>query len=286
MANLRDIKRRIGSVENTQKITSALKLASAPKLRRATLAVEAARPYAVHMRATLEDVARGSSDAENALMTPHDEVRTLGVVVVTSDRGLAGAFNNQIIKRVDRMLAERADVNVKLYLVGRKVNDFFKKRRPKEIELAELIGPGVTYAQAAAIARQIAHSYEEGELDQVLIVFNEFVTTMTQRPTTQQLLPIVPSESEEEAEEVAPYEIEPDAQRLLAVLAPKALEIQIFRAMLESQAGEHAARMTAMESATRNSEELIESLTLQYNRARQAAITRELVEIVSGAEAL
>jgi len=196
--NLRDIKRRIVTVENTQKITSAMKMVSAAKLRRATHAVEAARPYAVHMRSTLEQVARGSSDAENALMTPHDEVRTLGVVVVTSDRGLAGAFNNQIIKRVDQMLAERADANVKLYLVGRKVNDFFKKRRPDDIELSELIGPGVTYAQAAAVARQIAHSYEEGELDQVLIVFNEFVTTMTQRPTTQQLLPIVPSELEEE----------------------------------------------------------------------------------------
>ena len=237
-------------------------------------------------RSTLEEVARGSSDAENALMTAHEEVRTIGVVVVTSDRGLAGAFNNQIIKRVDQMLAASADADFKLYLVGRKVNDFFKKRRPSQIELAELIGAGVTYAQAAAIARKIARQYEDGELDQVLIVFNEFVTTMTQRPVEQQLLPIVPSDEAEGAEESAPYEIEPNAQRLLAVLAPKALEVQIFRALLESQAGEHAARMTAMESATRNTEELIDKLTLDYNRARQAAITKELVEIVSGAQAL
>jgi F-type H+-transporting ATPase subunit gamma len=303
MPNLRDIQRRIVSVENTQKITSAMKMVSAAKLRRAHQAVEAARPYAQHMRSTLESVAAGETDAENPLLIPHESVKRLGVVVVTSDRGLAGAFNNQVNKLANKLLAERdqgADrvEGVSLYLLGRKAGAFFKKRRPDQIERSERLGSTITYGQAAAVARALIAGYENGELDEVLIVFNEFVTTMTQRPVVQQLLPIValapeeaPSGSAEgdaagEQRDGAPYTIEPDAQHLLATLAPKALEVSIFQALLENQAGEHAARMTAMENATRNSEELIEALTLKFNRARQAAITRELVEIVTGAQAL
>ena len=295
MPTLRDIQRRIVSVENTQKITSAMKMVSAAKLRRAHQAVEAARPYARHMRATLEAVAAGETDVENPLLVAHESVRKLGVVVITSDRGLAGAFNNQVNKLAQRLLVEREQQlkGISLTLLGRKANDFFKRRRSEQIERAEPVGSAISYPQAAAIARQLAVAYENGEVDEVVIVFNEFVTTMTQTPVVQQLLPIVSGENEDgeeaagaEEEAVAPYTIEPDAQRLLATLAPKALEVSIFQALLENQAGEHAARMTAMENATRNSEELIESLTLKFNRARQAAITRELVEIVTGAQAL
>ena len=292
MPSLKDIQRRINSVESTQKITSAMKMVSAAKLRRAQQAVEAARPYARHMRDVLASVAAGETDSENPLLTAHEEVKKLGVVVVTSDRGLAGAFNSQVNKRAAALLAERAGQleGVKLYLLGRKAGDFFRRRRPDDIASQELVGGQITYAQAATLARQLATAYEAGELDEVVVVFNEFVTVLTQRPTVQQLLPIVsePGEGEvEESDEAAgSYEMEPNAAQLLATLAPKTLEVSLFQALLENQAGEHAARMTAMESATRNSEELIESLTLQFNRARQAAITRELVEIVTGAQAL
>jgi F-type H+-transporting ATPase subunit gamma len=294
MPNLKDIQRRITSVESTQKITSAMKMISAAKLRRAQQAVEAARPYARHMRETLASVAAGETDSENPLLLAHESVKKLAVVVVTSDRGLAGAFNSQVNKQAARLMADRdAEVEgISLYLLGRKAGDYFKRRRPEQIVHRELHGSRVTYAQAAAVGRQLTVAYENGELDEAVIVFNEFVTAMTQETTVQQLLPIVsdeadPSEMGETGEDAATtYTIEPDPAQLLAVLAPKTVEVSIFQALLENQAGEHAARMTAMDNATRNSEELIESLTLQFNRARQAAITRALVEIVTGAQAL
>ncbi len=280
-------------MESTQKITSAMKMVSAAKLRRAQREVEAARPYANHMRETLEAVAAGETDAENPLLLAHGSVRKLGMVVITSDRGLAGAFNNQVNKLANALLSKRADdlEGLSLYLLGRKAGDFFKRRRADQIVLSELVGSRITYAQAAAVARQLSVAYEKEELDEVVIVFNEFITTMVQRPAVKPLLPIVAGKDDASlpsgsADEVTPYTIEPDAQRLLATLAPKTLEVSIFQALLENQAGEHAARMAAMENATRNSEELIDSLTLQFNRARQAAITRELVEIVTGAQAI
>ena len=285
MSNLRDIKRRIGAVQNTQKITSAMKMVSAAKLRRAQHAVEAARPYAAHMRETLEAVAAGETEAQHPLLQRHERVRRIGVVVVTSDRGLAGAFNGQVNKKAQAFLvALEGNPEISLHLLGRKAGDFFKRRRPEQIVQRQLVGTQITYAQAAAVARRLAAAYEQSELDEVHIVFNEFVTTMTQRAVVKQLLPILPATPAEEA--ALAYTIEPNAQKLLATLAPKTLEVSIFQALLENQAGEHAARMTAMENATRNSEELIDSLTLQFNRARQASITRELVEIVTGAQAL
>ena len=288
MPNLRDIQRRIGSVENTQKITSAMKMVSAAKLRRAQQAVESARPYATHMRSTLEAVAAGESDEQNPLLVARDSVKSLAVLVITSDRGLAGAFNNQVLKLAEAAIKEREGQGQQpcLYLLGRKAGDFFKRRRAEQIALRELVGNQIAYPQAAAVARRLASDYEQEEFDQAIVVFNEFVTTMVQRPKVQQLLPILPAEAGEGDLEATAYTLEPDAQQLLETLAPKALEVSVFQALLENQAGEHAARMTAMENATRNSEELIESLTLQFNRARQAAITRELVEIVTGAQAL
>ncbi len=264
-------------------------MVAAAKLRRANAAVEAARPYSASMQGTLREVARGQADAENALLEVREHVERVGVVVVCSDRGLAGAFNNQVLKVGEALAVERAKQGQKisLTLIGRRAGDFFKRRRADEIDFAEPTGPKITYSQAARIARRLIRGYEARELDEVLLVFNEFVTTMTQRPQTLSILPIVSEESEsEEVAEAEPYTIEPSAQKLLATLAPKAIEVQVFQALLENQAGEHAARMTAMESATKNTEELIEQLTLDFNRARQAAITRELVEIVTGAQAL
>jgi F-type H+-transporting ATPase subunit gamma len=291
VANLRDIKRRIGSVQSTQKITSAMKMVSAAKLRRAQDAIEKARPYAARMRSTLEEVSKGTLEETHPLLEIHDSRSRLEAVVVTSDRGLAGAFNSNVLKATDALLADREGGfdEVGLTLLGKKASDYFRRRRAKQITYEEAIAGDVSYEQAADIARELARRYEAGELDEVLVVFSEFVSTMTQTPVVNQLLPFQPPEAEEsatEGDEALPYEIEPDAETLLAALVPKAIEIAVFRALLENQAGEHAARMTAMESATKNTEELIEALTLQYNRARQAAITSELVEIVTGAQAL
>jgi F-type H+-transporting ATPase subunit gamma len=293
VANLRDIRRRITTVQSTQKITSAMKMVAAAKLRRAQDAIENARPYAVRMRSTLEEVSKGSLEESHPLLTVHGERRNLELIVITSDRGLAGAFNSAVIKEVERILArrEREFETVGLTLLGKKANDYFRRRRASQITYASPIGGDVTYEKAANVAREVARRYVADELDEVVLVFSEFVSTMTQRPTATQLLPFTPPKAEDageqaDAAEALSYEIEPDPEALLAALVPKAVEIEVFRALLENQAGEHAARMTAMESATRNTQDLIESLTLQFNRARQAAITSELVEIVTGAQAL
>lgn len=291
MANLKDIKRRITSVQSTQKITSAMKMVAAAKLRRAQEAIENARPYATRMRSTLEEVSRGALEDSHPLLEVHEERKSLEIVVVTSDRGLAGAFNTNVSKAADRVLKAREGEfdRVGLTLLGKKAADYFIRRRASQITYQSPIDGDVTYDQAADVARELARRYAAGDLDEVILVFSEFISTMTQEPVVTTLLPFTPPAADEAAddtEESGGYEIEPDPEALLAALVPKAVEIEVFRALLENQAGEHAARMTAMEAATKNTEELIEALTLKYNRARQAAITSELVEIVTGAQAL
>jgi len=290
VANLKDIKRRITSVQSTQKITSAMKMVAAAKLRRAQEAIENARPYAERMRATLEEVSGGMGTVEHPLFEAREKVRTLELIIVTSDRGLAGAFNNAVIKFAEGILKPREPdlEKVSFTLLGKKVGDYYKRRRAGDILEAKPVGNAITYAQAAEVARGAARRFESGETDEVILIYSEFVTTMSQIPRSVQLLPISAPEAaaEADADAASPYEIEPSPERLLSVLVPKAVEVEVFRALLESQAGEHAARMAAMESATQNTQELIEKLTLQYNRARQAAITSELVEIVTGAQAL
>jgi len=292
VANLRDIKRRITSVKSTQKITSAMKMVAAAKLRRAREAIENARPYAVRMRSTLEEVSKGTLEETHPLLVVHEERKVLELVVVTSDRGLAGAFNSAVMKKAEAILKKREGTfeSVGLTLLGKKANDYYSRRRADQITFNSPIDGDVSYEQAADVARELARRYVAGELDEVILIYSEFKSTMTQTPIATQLLPFRPMESDDDATdaevEASPYEIEPDPEALLAALVPKAMEVEVFRALLENQAGEHAARMTAMEAATKNTEELIESLTLQYNRARQAAITSELVEIVTGAQAL
>jgi len=291
VANLRDIKRRIGTVKSTQKITSAMKMVAAAKLRRAQDAIGNARPYATRMRATLEEVSKSPLDETHPLLTAHAERRHLEVVVITSDRGLAGAFNSNVLKAAESLLKSRSGEfkTVGLTLLGKKAVDFFRRRRAQQIRFESPIGGDVRYEKAADVGRELARRYAAGEVDEVALVYSRFVSTMTQTPSVSTLLPFTPPKaglvavSEEQA---LPFEIEPDAETLLAALVPKAVEVELFRALLENQAGEHAARMTAMEAATKNTQDLIEKLTLQYNRARQAAITRELVEIVTGAQAL
>jgi F-type H+-transporting ATPase subunit gamma len=290
VANLRDIKRRITSVKSTQKITSAMKMVAAAKLRRAQDAIERARPYALRMRSTLEEVSKGNLEETHPLLGVHEERRALELIVVSSDRGLAGAFNSAVMKRADAVLAEREGdfEKIGLTLLGKKANDYYSRRRGSQISFHSPIDGDVSYQQAADVAQEVSRRYVAGELDEVILVFSEFVSTMTQRPVATALLPFTPPKLDDarEDDEALSYEIEPNPEALLAALVPKAIEIEVFRALLENQAGEHAARMTAMEAATKNTQDLIESLTLQYNRARQAAITSELVEIVTGAQAL
>lgn len=290
MATLRDIHRRIRTVEKTQKITSAMRMVAAAKLRRAQDAILAARPYAERMYGVLGEVGRRQKEAVHPLLEARSEQRVLEMVVVTSDRGLCGAFNNSILKTAQRELAARGGEYERLLVtpVGRKADDFFRRRRPDDMPRRWTGISSVEYGHAQEIAEHLSKRYVNGEIDGAVVVYNEFVSAMTQRPRVDSLLPLVPEQDIEAAgaPEALPFETEPDAKSLLDILVPQALEFSIFRVLLENQAGEHAARMTAMESATRNTEELIEKLTLQYNRARQAAITKELVEIVSGAEAL
>ena len=288
MATLRDIRRRITSVEKTQQITSAMRMVAAAKLRRAQDSIIAARPYAQRMYATLEEIGQRALEAEHPLLEQREERRALEVVIVTSDRGLCGAFNANAMKRAEAILEqrERDFESVSIALVGRKAVDYFRRRRASQISQTWTDLGTVEYRHAAEIAEHVSKRFIAGEVDEVVLVFNEFVSALSQVPRDVVALPLVPEQAEGEVEEAIPFKIEPDAQTVYSVLIPNALEFSIYRVLLESQAGEHAARMTAMESATRNTEELISSLTLQFNRARQAAITNELVEIVTGAQAL
>jgi len=284
--SLKDIKRRITSVQKTQQITRAMRMVAGAKLRRAQEAIESARPYAERMRATLAEVARAQRDAEHPLLEERDEVRALELVVVTSDRGLCGAFNSNVIKRAQAALDARPGVPFEITSAGRKGQEAFRKRYPDRMGSHHPQEGWVAYGEAAEIAARVSGRFARGEVDEVVLVYSEFVSALSQQPREVRLLPFRTDDAAQGAEDALPYEIEPDPEKLLSVLVPKAVEVEVYRALLENQAGEHAARMAAMESATRNTEELIESLTLQYNRARQAAITKELVEIVSGAEAL
>ncbi len=286
MPNLKDIKRRISSIKKTQQITRAMRMVSGAKLRRAQTASVNARPYANRMRATLSQVSQGVSEDAHPMFEQRKSVKKVEVVVITSDRGLCAGFNSNLIKFASALIAKREAEGsaVSITTAGRRGHDFFRRRRPDRL-LDNYPQQGwVTYAQAAQIAQAVSGRFVAGEVDEALLVYNEFVTTMTQTPKSVRLLPF--AADGETTGGSRSYEIEPNPESLLAVLVPKAIEVELFRALLENQTGEHAARMAAMESATRNTEELVEKLTLQFNRARQAAITKELVEIVSGAEAL
>jgi len=288
--NLRDIQRRIVSVQKTQQITRAMRMVAAAKLRRAEEAITLARPYAERMKNTLAEVTAAQSDVEHPLLEVREEVKNVEVVVITSDRGLAGAFNSGVLRSAEALIAKESVglESLSITCLGRKATEYFRRHRASQVQATHELAGWITYGRAVEIAKPLAARFEAGETDRVVIVNNEFLSTMTQRPAAMQLLPFTSDELGGEGGEEAPlpYSIEPSPEALFAKLVPKAVEVAVFRALLENQAGEHAARMSAMESATRNTEELIEKLTLQYNRARQAAITTELVEIVTGAESL
>jgi F-type H+-transporting ATPase subunit gamma len=286
VATLRDIRRRIRTVQKTQQITSAMRMVAAAKLRRAQDAILAARPYAKRMYATLGEIGRREKGLEHPLVRPRTSRERLELVVVTSDRGLCGAFNQNALKRAELAVREGLEDyrEVAVSVVGRKGKEYLQRRRPLVTSWTAL--GAIEYKQAEAIAQHLSQRYLAGEIDAAALVYNEFVSAMTQRPQVDPILPLAAAEEMAAAGEAPPYEMEPEPNALLGVLVPNAIAFSVYRALLETQAGFYAAQMTAMESATRNTEELIRSLTLQFNRARQAAITKELVEIVSGAEAL
>jgi F-type H+-transporting ATPase subunit gamma len=289
MASLKDIKKRIGTVKNTQQITKAMKMVSAAKLRRAQEAVVAARPYADKMADVLSSLALREDADSHELLAERGKGKAL-VVLITGDRGLCGGFNTNISKVAERFIREKSEdfESYELFIVGRKGNDYLKRRTGMEISKVHenLIGTTqVSYPTGALLGQEIIELYKSGEYDSVFLIYNAFQSAMTQIQTVTQLLPIVPKEVAEDAH-VTEYIYEPNATEVLEEILPKHIEVQIFRALLESVASEHGARMTAMDSASKNASEMIGKLTLMYNRARQAAITTELSEIVAGAESI
>jgi F-type H+-transporting ATPase subunit gamma len=293
MPSLKDLRGRINSVKSTRKITSAMKMVAASKLRRAQMAAEAARPYAERMQGMLARLAAnvaGQPGASPLLSgTGRDQVHL--IVPITADRGLAGAFSSSIGRQtrllVRRLLAEGK--TVKILPVGRKGRDFLK-REFQDVSGELMLGgrKGIEFHQARDVAEQISAMFFRGEFDVATVVYNHFHSVISQVPTELQLIPLPPPEiaADETAGPRAVYEFEPDEETILARLLPQNLAIQLYRAMLESNAGFYGAQMTSMDNATRNAGDMINRLTLNYNRTRQANITRELIEIISGAEAL
>ena len=288
MANLRAIRKRIGSVKSTQQITKAMKMVSAAKLKRAQDAIVAARPYARLMREVVQAVARRAGQDVHPLLLSR-ETKKLGLLVITSDRGLCGGFNSNLLRAANRFLQENREryEEVALCVVGRKARDFFRRRHvPMRKEYMNVLGT-LSYAHAKQIADDLVGGFLAEEFDEVVIAFNEFRSAISQSVRRERLFPIAIEAAEGEAPEAGiDYLYEPSQKEILATLLPKYVETQIFRMLLESVAGEHGARMTAMDSATNNAVDMISRLTLQMNRARQASITKELMEIIGGAEAL
>jgi F-type H+-transporting ATPase subunit gamma len=284
MPSLIDIRRRIRSVKNTQQITKAMKMVSAAKLRRAQDRVIASRPYGAMLRKMLGNVAAAVANDENAgqnpLLAQREEKRIL-LVLVTSDKGLAGAFNTNLIKVGQRFSKEHPDAEVSMVLIGRKGRDFFRKRGAKVVGDYINMAAKLVYADVATIAGKAMELYRNDEIDAVYLVFNEFKTVAAQNLVVNRILPIEFPQQENPPD----YIFEQSPIDMLNALLPRYVETEFYRALAESTAAEHAARMTAMEAATSNAGDMIEKLTLYMNRVRQASITKEIIEVVSGAAA-
>lgn len=290
MANLKEIRNRITSVGSTMQITSAMKMVSAAKLKRAQDAVIKMRPYSQKLHQILSNLSASLDTSENQYAAPRD-VKNVLIVVMSSNRGLCGGFNNYVIKEALRQARETyKDQNVAVITIGKKATDTFKKsdfnikgsRLPKHID--ELWG-NLTFSNAAPIAEKIMKAYTEKHIDKVVLIYNRFKNVATQIVTVEQFLPIVPK-PQKQGDSQMDYIFEPSKEEIVSELIPKSLKIQFYSALLDSFAGEHGARMTAMHKATDNASAMSKRLKLEYNKARQAAITNEILEIVGGAEAL
>lgn len=285
MPSLKEIRNRITSVGSTMQITSAMKMVSAAKLKRAQDAITQMRPYSVKLQEILGNLSATLDMSENAYSEVRSTNKTL-IIGITSNRGLCGGFNNNVIKQVNSLVAQ--DSTVKVLCLGKKIKDILKKTPNyyinDTIQPVEDIFSSLTFDNVALIASAVMDSFFNKEFDKVIVVYNRFVNAATQVVQTEQLLPIVPKVSEGSTS--GDYIFEPSKAEIVEDLIPKSLKIQLFKAILDSHAAEHGARMTAMHKATDNAKELQKGLKLSYNKARQAAITNEILEIVGGAEAL
>ena len=290
MPNLKEIRNRIVSVGSTMQITSAMKMVSAAKLKRAQDAVTKLRPYATKLKELLQNLSAVTDPSENKFAKINDSKSVL-IVAVTSNRGLCGGFNNNIIKRVQFLIQNDFKENdVKVLCLGKKVKDVIKKTPnyfiTEELSAVEDIFSDLTFDRASTIANELMELYKQQQFSKIVVVYNRFVNAATQAIETEQFLPVLEVKQEEGVSVAQDYIFEPNKEDLVAVLIPKSLKIQLFKALLDSNASENGARMTAMHKATDNANDLQKSLKLSYNKARQAAITNEILEIVGGAEAL
>lgn len=292
MANLKEIRSRITSVSSTRQITSAMKMVSAAKLRRAQDAITQMRPYANKLKELLGNLSDSAEDSAEGIYTEERDVERVLLIPITSNRGLAGAFNANIIKETKRIIAEKyADKNVTVLSIGKKADDFFKKTEfnikgttlPNKLDT---LYDDLTFENVANVAQKIMDSFSYKQFDKVELIYNSFINAAMQKVEVEQYLPIVPQEVDEKDNSQVDYIFEPSKEFIISELIPKSLRIQLYKAILDSYASEHGARMTAMHKATDNATELIGDLKLVYNKARQASITNEILEIVGGAEAL
>ncbi|MBL8639493.1 MAG: F0F1 ATP synthase subunit gamma [Alphaproteobacteria bacterium] len=292
MPSLRDYRDRITSVKSTRKITSAMKMVAASKLKRAQEAAEAAQPYASAMAGMIARVAAGlKSGTGPALLVGNGQSQKHLMVVVSSDRGLCGGFNGNLVRQVKgeilRLMAEGKQV--KIICFGKKARDVLKRDFAAQI-IETFHGPTgkekLGFSWARKVSDVVMNLFARGEIDVCTLVYNHFISVLAQKPTFQQLIPFIIPANENQEAGALPYSFEPDEESLLAEILPKNISMQIFKALLDSAAGEQAARMTAMDNATRNAGDMIKNLSIKYNRARQAYITKELIEIISGAEAV
>jgi len=285
MATLRDIQRRIRSVQSTQKITKAMKLVAASKFRRAQERILAARPYATKMDTLMGSLVGRTGDDTHPLLARRDTGRKR-LVIMTADKGLCGAFNSNILRESLRFLRGAEEASVTLVVVGKKARDFYR-RRPFTVK-SEKLGffDRLAYSHAQELAGDLMRDYLAAEVDEVHLMYNEFRSVAVQRPVRHQLLPVEAGSGEGDRGPQEEYLYEPGPEAILNLLLPRHVTTQVFRALMESVAGEYGARMTAMEAASKNAREMINLLTIQYNKARQERITKELLDIVGGAEAL
>lgn len=287
MATLKDINRRITAVKSTKQITKAMKMVAAAKLKKAQNRMIEMRPYADKMSAVLSSLA-GSGEELHPLLVQRPR-KTIEILVMTSDRGLCSAFNTNIMKATEKLMAEKKgeNINVSMSVIGKKARDYFMRRNVEMRNTWIDLSGKLVYSDVQAIGKDLIDNYTDEVIDEVYVVYNKFMTVMSQEVTVSKIMPMEPPAETEEADESSmSFIYEPSQQEILNELLPKNVEVQIFRALLESQASEEAARMTAMENATQAADDMISSLTLKYNKARQASITAELMDIVGGVEAL
>lgn len=287
MANLKEVKERITSVVSTQQITKAMKMVSAAKLRRAQDKIIQMRPYSQKLTHILNNVSAASEGAADIVFAEKREVRNVLIIPVTSDKGLCGAFNSNIIKAVNLAITRQfAGKNITILPIGKKSFEAFKKREYTMVSEYSQLFQDLTFENVRNAAEFSMNAFIAGEFDQVVLVFNEFKNVATQEVIVEQFLPMAKEDSAEEKTAETDYLLEPSRKYIIEELVPTSLKIQFYKAVLESNASEHGARMTAMDKATENAGELLKELRLMYNRTRQAAITNEILEIVSGANAL